>query len=262
MLDTMNGDMDQNFTTTFIPKKPIMEQAPRTSRPAGILTIIAMLIFLATLVIGGGSYLYANYLNGRTEELRKSIGLAEKNFEISTISELQVLDKRLSVASMILKNHRVVTPFFRLLEETTLPAVRFSKFDFSISDAAGAQGAESATALSGEAEGYRAIAQQSGVFGEHTAIRDHIFSNFILTPRGRVSFDLVFNVDPDLLDFETQVAGDSASWLPGESVQSTSSTVQTNVTTQMQNSPLPSPENPTSSGPTGNSGLQNAPIGF
>lgn len=231
--------MDQNFTTTFIPKKPIVEQAPRSSKPAGILTIIAMLIFLATLVIGGGSYLYANYLNGRTEELRKSIGLAEKNFEIKSISELQVLDKRLAVASTILKNHRVVTPFFRLLEETTLPAVRFSKFDFSIGEATSAQAAETTTALSGEAEGYRAIAQQSGVFGEHTAIRDHIFSNFILTPRGRVSFDLVFNVDPDLLDFESKVSGNGTGWLPDDNVQG-SANIQTQPVTSGVSSSAPS----------------------
>ena len=57
--------------------------------------------------------------------------------------------------------------------------------------------------MSGVADGYQSIAEQSDVFGANTYLTDVIFSNFALTQSGQVSFDLSFGVQPQFLNFET-----------------------------------------------------------
>lgn len=201
--------MDQDFKTTFIPKKPIAPEPVRVSRPAGLLFTIAVLLFLIAGVAGAGAYFYEGYLVNQTSEYEVSIKRAEKSFEPNLITELQSLDKRLTVGDAVLAKHIVITPFFNILEQTTLRSIRFTKFDFSLTDEG-----KPVISLTGESDGYRAIAQQSDAFSENPFIRDHIFSNFILTPRGKVSFDLVFNINPDLLSFEknkSMTSGQSSS---------------------------------------------------
>ncbi len=192
--------MDSNFQTTFIPKKPINTEPVHVSRPVGLLSVIAFIILLITAGLGIGLFFYQQYLTDNTTKLEASILRAEKSFEPNLITELQMLDKRLMVSDALITKHTALSPFFTLLESTTLRSVRFAKFDFIAS----ADGLPTIH-MTGEADGYRAIAQQSDVFGEHAAVRDHIFSNFILTPKGKVSFDLLFRVSPDLLKFK-QVA--------------------------------------------------------
>ncbi|MBP9821480.1 MAG: hypothetical protein KBC98_01180 [Candidatus Pacebacteria bacterium] len=193
--------MDSNFQTTFIPKKPMAPEPVRVSRPVGLLSVIAFLILLITAALGVGLFLYQQYLADNTIELEASIARAEKSFEPNLIAELQMLDKRLTVSDALISKHVALSPFFELLESTTLRSVRFAKFDFLASE-----DGSPVIHMTGEADGYRAIAQQSDVFGQHASVRDHMFSNFILTPKGKVSFDLLFRVSPDLLKFKNAVA--------------------------------------------------------
>lgn len=95
-----------------------------------------------------------------------------------------------------MKSHIAITPFLDLLGQQTLPAVRFTKFSYTFDDSG-----KPIISLSGEGDSYRSIAQQSELFAKQIYIRDHIFSNFILTPKARISFDLMFNVQPDLLNY-------------------------------------------------------------
>jgi hypothetical protein len=57
--------------------------------------------------------------------------------------------------------------------------------------------------MSGTADSYQSIAQQSDVLGSSTFLKNVIFSNFFLTPQGKVSFDLSFGLTPDFVNFAT-----------------------------------------------------------
>jgi len=46
--------------------------------------------------------------------------------------------------------------------------------------------------LSGESDGYRSIALQSQALAKNTSLKNIIFSNFVVNPRGRVSFNVSF----------------------------------------------------------------------
>ena len=54
--------MEQNFQTSFIPKKPIVEDRATSSRPAGFLIVVSVFIFFTVLISSGGLYFYKGVL--------------------------------------------------------------------------------------------------------------------------------------------------------------------------------------------------------
>jgi len=194
--------MENQFTTTFIPKKPMVpdaesESAP-VSRPVGLLSSISMIIFFITVAVAIGVYLWEQYEMKNVAVLAQSVTTVEKEFEPQLITQLQSLDKQLRNANILLTNHTVGSPVFDLLESSTLKQVQFGKFSYTVDDTNGVT-----VKMSGIADGYQTIAQQSDVLGASTFLKNVIFSNFFLTPQGKVSFDLSFGVTPDFLNFRT-----------------------------------------------------------
>lgn len=194
--------MENQFTTTFIPKKPIASattdsNAP-VSRPIGLLSTLSVILFFITIAIAGGVYFWEKLETEKVATLADSVSKIEKSFEPELITRLQSLDKQLKNADLILKKHQVITPLFDMLESSTLKQVRFSKIDVAFDDTTNV----ALIKMSGEADGYRSIAQQSDVFGANQFLKDIIFSNFFLNQKGKVAFDLSFSVKPDFVDFE------------------------------------------------------------
>jgi len=201
--------MDNDFQTTFIPKKPIGEM-PQAAKPeqhnpsVGIFTMLATVIFIIALIASGGVYLYENLLHSKIAEMQGSLKAAEGRIEQSFIVELQDLDKRLRNSNQLLAGHIALSPLFRFIEDNTLKSVQYDSFDFSFEE-----GRPVAT-LTGRARQYRAIAEQSIRFGDSNLIETHVFSNFTLTQQGQVSFSLKIVPSDDLLYFErsrSRVAG-------------------------------------------------------
>lgn len=193
--------MSEQFTTTFVPKKPVIQppasRGASISRPAGLLTTISLFLFFLTAIMAGGIYFWQQFQTGNLDQLQKSVASIEETFEPQFITQLQKLDRQLIHAHTVLKNHTVVSPIFSLLETSTLPQVRFTRFEMTHEE-----GNDTLVKMSGEADGYTFIAQQSDVLSKNTFIKDMIFSNFVLTERGKISFDVSFSVRPEFVDFE------------------------------------------------------------
>jgi hypothetical protein len=156
--------MDQGqFTTTFIPKKPLAEVEPSgaqpVSRPVGLLSSISTILFFITLLLAGGIYFWKSYETSNVAVLADSIKKVEKTFEPELITQLQSLDRQLKNGSLLVKNHTVVSPIFDLLESSTLKQVRFTKFDVAVDDVKGTQ-----VKMSGEAGGYTQRLHNSQMF--------------------------------------------------------------------------------------------------
>ncbi len=195
--------MDPNqITTTFIPKKPIEEIVVNTpghrSAPAGTLFIIAIIVLILTIISVGGIIFYNKFLNSDIDQLQKSLTLSEKEYEPTLLVELTKLDKRLKGGATVLNQHVVVSPIFDLIEQNTLKTVRFSKFDLKVSESGIYE-----VVLAGEADNYQTIALQSQNFGDITVFKDVIFSDFTLTSKNRISFNVSFTVSRDILNFSS-----------------------------------------------------------
>ncbi len=192
--------MDQNFQTSFIPKKPIVKETVSSSgRPVGIIMIISLLLLFTVLIATGGLYFYKGIVAKNISKMEDTLNLAKNRFEATKIAELKVLDKRLRASNEILSKHLIITPIFKALEELTMKSVRYTKFGYSM---ASDKSNKIEIKISGVAVGYRSIALQSDLFAKNKNLIDPVFSNLNLDNSGNVIFDLDFSVDPNFMNYK------------------------------------------------------------
>jgi len=190
--------MEQNFQTSFIPKKPMVEEHVAYPRPISLLAIIAVFILFTVLLATGGLFFYKTVASKNLKTMANNLTIAQNRFEPAKIKELQVLDKRLTAADEILSKHVAVTPIFVALQGITMKSVRFTKFDYALDDT----NTKVNVKLSGVALGYSNLALQSDLFTKNKNFIDPIFSNITLNEKGQVIFDLSFSVDPTFIDYK------------------------------------------------------------
>jgi hypothetical protein len=195
--------MEPNFQTSFIPKKPIIDERATSSRPVSVFLIASLFILFAVLLGTGGLYFYKGVVAKNIVNMENTLSLAQNRFEPSKIVELQVLDKRLRAASEILSKHITTTPVFKVLEQITMKTVRYTKFSYDLGTGKNVnQNVSINIKMSGVAVGYRSIALQSDLFAKNKNLIDPIFSNLTLDNNGNVVFDLEFSVDPSFVNYK------------------------------------------------------------
>jgi hypothetical protein len=191
--------MDQNFQTSFIPKKPIVEERANIARPVSIFLIASIFILFIVLLGTGGIFFYKKSLDSKLTSMQQSLTTDENSFEPSKITELQVLDKRLRASTEILDNHISVTPIFTELASVTMHTVRFTKFSYDLGTD---QSANIDIHMSGIAIGYRSLALQSDLLAQDKNFINPVFSNLTLDNSGNVIFDLTFSVPSSFLNYK------------------------------------------------------------
>jgi hypothetical protein len=191
--------MEQNFQTSFIPKKPIIEERAVVSRPVNLLTIISIFIFFTVIIATGALYFYDRILAKNITQMENDLNLAKGRFEPSKIIQLQVLDKRLIASNEILSKHVAISPIFKALQAITMKTIGYTKFSYDFENS---KNAKIVIKMSGVAVGYRSVALQSDLFTKNKYFIDPIFSNLLLDDKGNVLFDLEFSVDPNFIDYK------------------------------------------------------------
>jgi|SRR3989344_4084699 len=197
--------MEPNFQTSFIPKKPMMQEHATRARPVGILTLIACFILFTALLVTGGLYLYKGVLKKDIKDKEDALVLAKKRFKPSKIAELQLLDRRLIASSKVLAQHVAITPIFQALQDITMKTVRYTNFSYDLADDKNGKNAKINIKMRGQAIGYSSVALQSDLFGTKDEAKnfiDPIFSNLSLDDKGNVLFDLEFSVNPSFVDYK------------------------------------------------------------
>jgi hypothetical protein len=198
--------MDQNFQTSFIPKKPIVKERAASARSVSILLVISLFILFTVLLATGGLYFYKRIITKNIADMENTLTLAKNRFEPSKITELQILDKRLRAASEILSKHIAITPIFNALENLTMKSVRYTKFSYVLGTD---KNVTVDIKISGQAVGYRSVALQSDLFAKNKSLIDPIFSNLTLDNSGHVLFDLEFLVDPSFVNYKQMLLTES-----------------------------------------------------
>jgi hypothetical protein len=191
--------MEQDFQTSFIPKKPLVEERVTTSRPVGFVTVFSIFIFFTAFLISGGLYFYQTILTKKIDGQKKSLDAAQGSFEKTKIIELQLLDKTLRASNEILSKHITISPIFKLLENITMKNIRYTKFDYEFDPK---KDSKLKVKMSGQALGYRSIALQSDIFTQNQNLIDPVFSNLSLDTIGNILFDLEFFVDKDFINYK------------------------------------------------------------
>jgi hypothetical protein len=188
--------MDQDFQTSFIPKRPVEQKSAGISgvpekKGSGIFMLIAVIVFIVSLLLAGGVFAYRAYLSSNIDQIKDSLDRARAIFEPETIASLQSLDKRLDAAESILGKHIATSPIFELLKDITYPNVQYTKFSYVVNEASGDVSIE----MAGRATGFDWVGLQADQFDVNTHIKNPIFSNLVQDQFGRITFDLTFSVD-------------------------------------------------------------------
>jgi hypothetical protein len=204
--------MDNNFQTSFIPKRPLAEERVDRPQSISIVSLLSTLVFISALVLAGGSYFYKSVTTQSVATNAKQFALAKNRFEPRLVTDLAVLNKRITSAQEILSSHVTVTPIFQALSDLTLRTIRYTKFTYAVGITNNARAI--VVKMGGQADGYQSIALQSDVFKQNKYIQDPVFSNLNLDDKGRVTFDLTFTVDQSLVSFSEGLARQSMS--PGQ----------------------------------------------
>lgn len=193
--------MEQNFQTSFIPKKPIVLERASSPRQVGLFTIVSIFLFFTMLLATGGLYFYDKILEKKIIQMQADLDLATKRFEPSKIAQLKSLDKRLYAANEILSKHISVSPIFEALEAITIKSIGYTKFSYALEDES-KKNPRISIIMSGVSRGYAPIALQSDLFANNKNIIDPVFSNLKLDEKGNVLFDLNFSVDKDFVNYK------------------------------------------------------------
>lgn len=199
--------MEQNFQTSFIPKKSIATERAPAPYYFGLITIVTIFFFITMLVSAGGLFFYKGILSSKISSMEESLVAAKNRFEPSKIQQLQVLDKRLRASTSVLGQHIAVTPIFEALQQITMKSVRYTKFSYDFSDQT--KGVVEVK-MGGIASSYRTVALQADLFSNKKYFIDPVFSNLSLDDKGNVLFDLDFSVEPNFIDYQNLVSNSNS----------------------------------------------------
>ncbi len=199
------NNMEIGVPNSFIPHDATTPSAsPRYDSSSGLtdlLTLVAVVLFIASAALAAGSFLYQQYLNSESTSKETQIQAAQAAFDPTLIQQFTALDDRMNAANTILGAHLAPSSFFAALDQTTLATVSFNNLEL---DAANPQ--DITLKMSGVARDINSIAYQADLFSKSGVITDPIFSGIDQQADG-VHFDVTATINPTDLNYETLVSG-------------------------------------------------------
>jgi len=192
--------MDTKFRSSFIPKSSSLssfEKGGDEGRGFGIFGALAVLVFIASVVVTGGAFFYKLSLKSEVGNLKSQVSSALAAIDRGAVDEIVSFDKRLSSVREILSRHVAVSKYFAMLEKETVSQVQFTNLRY----AAPAGGGLSIN-MNGKAKSYAAIALQEEKFLQDPNTLSVDFSGMKVDEKtGIVSFSLKGEFKNDLVKY-------------------------------------------------------------
>ena len=208
--------MDPQVQASFIPKKPLTSDRGVRGGSYGLILLVALLIFITSIVAAGATFLYTGILNTSLNSKKDSLQKYQDSFDLSTIETLVRFDSRINQARQILTKHIAPSAIFYFLAQQTLVKVQLNQFSYTL----GANGTP-VVDFHGTADSFQTVALQSDQFGSSKSLKNVIFSDIAVGTTGGVSFHVTADVDPALILYSNNLDANPATSLPPQ--QATSS---------------------------------------
>ena len=212
--------METGIKSSFIPRDATTSTSTRGRSPPGLadlMLLISVVLFVTSVSLGIGVFLYLQFLQGSSTSKLKQLELAKQAFEPSLIEQLTRLDDRMRASDQVLSAHIAPTLFFHLLEQVTLQTVAFQHLDFQAVDQQNMN-----IKVNGIAASVNSIALQADYLSKSGMITSPIFSNINRQPGG-VGFDLSAIVNPMAIRYVHEQAAQQSAAPPPSSEQNTGS---------------------------------------
>ena len=194
--------MPPKFQSSFIPKAAptsggatVAYSGARVRVERDIFSLLAVSIFTISLLMALGAYGYSFFLNYRIGQMGAELEQARATLAPETVSELVDLNSRLVSTDTLIKRHRIISPVFKFLEASTPKSVRYSDFNFSLTN----NGLQ--LSLRGAATNYSALAVAAEAFNRNAYFQGPVFSDLSLDEKGRVMFSVRAVIDPQMFSY-------------------------------------------------------------
>lgn len=191
--------MEQNFDTSFIPKRPIFKEEASTRRhePIPVVTLIGFAVFFAALIITGLAFFFHQKETAAVQALASQLGTEKERFNPAAIEELKAVSTRLKIAKGIVDNHVSVSPLLDLLQDTTLKSVYYENFGLEFDQKKGY-----VLRLKGKVPGYGLLFAQAEAFRAEPKITDAELGTIALDERtGEVDFEIILTLSPEVMKY-------------------------------------------------------------
>ncbi len=195
--------MEPKFQTSFIPKSPVVSGGePHVSfaRTSSIFSIVATILFIITLLVSVGLFIYKGSLNSQISDSDKSLNAAREAFQPEKIQELLDANSRITSAKTLLDSHVAVSQFLILLQSLTVKNLRFDNLVYVN------KGNTPTVSMDVEAGSYNALAAQEDVFSKNEFIKSANFSDFSLSDNGSIRAKFFGTLDPQLVSYKKVVS--------------------------------------------------------
>ncbi len=195
--------METKLQTSFIPKKPIVEERDYDSG-ISLFLLISIILFIVALATAGGIWVWKNTLTKQIQENKAQLESVRASYEEGTINSLIRLDDRIKEAKTLLDNHIAVSPIFMMMEQNILQKVRLKSLKFTYSP-----DKKIKIELAGIARSYEVLSKQAEAFGVVAVstgkISQPVISDFSLTQDGNVTFNFNTMVDQKLVSYPQMI---------------------------------------------------------
>lgn len=199
---------------SFIPKSPLSQEESflLRRRPKSITGFIAIFMFVGSIGLYAGLYLYENTLADQLTKNVEDIAKAQRSFlQSPEIAQARVFKAQADLARELLDQHIIISPVFAFLSDNTLKSILFDSFSFK-------RDKDSATlSLTGEAPSYASLAYQAVVLREKNKLNEFVsfaISNITLTKSGSVTFALTVEFSQSQLSYTKKSTAASPETIP------------------------------------------------
>jgi hypothetical protein len=214
--------METKFQTSFIPKKPIVTDAPRrVPSSTSLLFLLGLIAFIGSVGWAVGTFFMIQYYNQEQQHYKTDLAENEKRYSTPLIAELARAKNKIDVAKTLLQNHVAVSEALTIVAALTAEKVHFTDFTIT-APAVATNAAPDAKStykiqMKGVADGFNSIAFQSDVFGRsqkygtNKVLKNPILSDLSVDVDGDVKFNFTAEILPDDISYEKVLSQTSPS---------------------------------------------------
>jgi hypothetical protein len=202
--------MEAKFQTSFIPKKPIIQEERIHSR-LSIFLLISLIIFFVSLGLAGWVFLKNKLLIQQIVDQQKTVQTNKNGLtkDSVTVESIVALDSRIMLANQLLANHVAISPIFSFLGQRTLTNVRFKSFSVTSvgQDSTGVTSVK--IEMSGQAKDFNSVASQADEFGKSdytNIIKEPKISGLSLNPDGSVAFIFSASIVTNFISYSKNIS--------------------------------------------------------
>lgn len=205
--------METKFQTSFIPKKPIIQDSSTYKAPKSTSVFMMIAVFIFLISVGGAVFAFVaeGLLIKRQEQYQLDLVENEKSFNEPLIDEIKKANTKIDFAKKLITNHVAITEALTIVSQLVAEKVTFS--DFSITAPGSLVKGEESTykiTMRGVANSFSTLAFQSDVFGASSrygtnkVLKNPILSDLTTDDNGDVKFNFTAEIRPQDISYEKQ----------------------------------------------------------